>query len=203
MHSTTFNPNRSPRRGRRKSSRRWSHVVCGVTYGGRGHGEAFGWLVTLGNLLRETTMQEFKPSRTRYLLRFWLATGLGAAFSYALIHFFLDPTPQLPAIFWAGGWFLGMLLSIPLIHPLIVNQTEHLRIVIADDTISGPDHRGRKRITFPLTNVDKNKCGKQTLLQKLLDYGYIYSTDGERISLSPFIFGKTKTDAILNHPDRL
>jgi hypothetical protein len=67
--------------------------------------------------------------------------------------------------------------------------------------IEGPADTPRQRTCFPVCKVDRARTSRLSWLNWLLQYRYIWSTEGQRIALLSYAFEETQVQALLRQID--
>jgi hypothetical protein len=76
---------------------------------------------------------------------------------------------------------------------------DRLSIIRSDEHVSGPNGKwwGWGRVELPLDKLDLERTCRQTVLQRLFGYRYLWSTDGQKIRISYWEFAPAQVAALL------
>jgi hypothetical protein len=135
-----------------------------------------------------------KPTLRRYIL--FQGTQLGFfCLSVSLIAFILilSNSPITTGIQIAVfGSILGQIVALVIVAKPYL---DHHQIVISDGSITGPEV-WKRRITFPLRELDKVKNSQQKLKNTFWNTYYIYSQNGQKTYLNSFLFDQAQLDRL-------
>jgi hypothetical protein len=76
---------------------------------------------------------------------------------------------------------------------------DRLTITVTATGVSGPGTRGWHRPSFPLEAVDCQRSSTSTRWQRLWGYHYLWSTDGQKITINTWAFSRIEVAHMLAH----
>jgi hypothetical protein len=141
----------------------------------------------------------FEPSWRRFVFFRLLVVFAAYQFFFTLFQLFSDalldgPQPRQAWLASSAAFLVVHLLM--LLRSLRRLNTLH-SILIVDGMIEGPADIPRRRTRFPVCKVDKARTSRLNWLNWVLQYRYIWSTEGQRIALLSYAFEETQVQALL------
>jgi hypothetical protein len=145
----------------------------------------------------------FEPSWRRFISFRLLVVFAAYQFMFTLFQLFSDALlggPQSRQAWLVSSAAFLVVYLFTLLRSLRRLHAQ-LSILIADGIIEGPADIPRQRTRFPVCKVDKARTSRMSWLNWLLQYRYIWSTEGQRIALLSYAFDETQLQALLRQID--
>lgn len=138
----------------------------------------------------------FRPPLWRCYVPFWI-TWLFGTLTGLLLLVIIGNVPisdfvRLPFLFIMGMSTLGGLKGVQ-------SSQDQLSITLSDEHVSGLNGAGWRwgRVELPLDKLDRERTCRQTLLQRLFGYRYLWSTDGQKTRIRSWVFAPAQVAALL------
>ena len=136
----------------------------------------------------EQAVQEFKPSRTRWLQ--WLVGYLAFYLLAAIVFHFIG------IMSLSSSTLIGAITSAVWILLWDVGGFRDYVVAITDDTISGRSASGWSHVSFEIAQIDWSKTMRSSWLDKIDGTRRVHSMGGEVVLLSGLMFDKKQIRAI-------
>ena len=136
----------------------------------------------------EQAVQEFKPSRTRWLQ--WLAGYLAFYLLAATVLHFIGIVPL------SSSTLIGAITSTVWILLWEVGGFRDHVVAITNDTIAGRSASGWTHVGFKIAQIDWSKTMRSSWLDRIDGTRRVHSMDGKVVLLSGLMFDKKQIGAI-------
>ena len=126
---------------------------------------------------------------------YWLA-GLRSFVLSTFVIAALYGVGLLQSYYWAAALFTLLLYGRAVAR--FYTDRRRLTVIVTGQEVSGPGAtRWSARVAIPRSQIDRDRGGRATLMERLLGYRNIYAKDGRIITVDAVLLGPAQTAALI------